>query len=160
MLWAKIGSMTIREGHAPRSTAFALAFLLFAARAALAQDVSSGPLANPAPTPHSFFDGLNVALTAVETAALTADGITTQHFLTRYPDVFYEGNPLARPFVSRGWPGQIAGGSLVVAADVGVRYLLHRKKHHRLERWVPIIVAASSATAAIHNWREIRRERR
>ena len=109
---------------------------------------------------HRFFDTPNIVLTGVESAALIADGIYTQRALNRYPEFFYEADPLARPFVMRGWPGQIAGGILVVSADVGLRYILHRKKKHRLERLVPLILTVYGTVGAIHNARELRRVER
>jgi len=107
--------------------------------------------------PHKFFDRTNVALTVLESGALLADGIYTQRGLRRYPDTSREADPLARPFVSRGWPGQIIGGTLAVGADVSLRYWLHRKKHHRLERLVPLILITYGTVGAIHNARELRR---
>lgn len=109
---------------------------------------------------HRFVDVTNIALTGMESAALLADGIYTQRGLTRYPEAFREADSLARPFVSRGWPGQVAGGALVVSADVGLRYWLHRKKRHRLERLVPLILTVYGTVGAIHNAREIRRYER
>ena len=44
-----------------------------------------------------------------------------------------------------------------MAADLGLRYLLHRKKHHRLERLVPLILISYGTVGAIHNARELRR---
>lgn len=108
---------------------------------------------------HRFFDGLNVGLTVMESGALLADGFTTQYALTHVPNS-READPLARPFVSRGWPGQIAGGALVVTADVGIRYWLHRSNHHRIERWMPLILTVYGSGGAIHNWREIHRSSR
>jgi hypothetical protein len=110
--------------------------------------------------PHPFFDTMNIALTGVESAALLADGIYTQQALTTYPEIFHEADPIARPFVSRGWPGQIAGGALFVTADVGLRYWLHRKSHHRLERLVPLVLTVYGTVGAIHGARELRRAER
>jgi hypothetical protein len=112
--------------------------------------------APPAPAvgasgPHRFFDSLSVALTGVESAALLADGYTTQRALTQYPESVREANPIARPFVSQGWPGQIAGGLLLVSADVATRYVLHRTGHHRFERVLPLIFTACGTAAAVHN---------
>jgi hypothetical protein len=101
-------------------------------------------------SPHRFFDGTNIALTGMESGALLADGIYTQYALTKYPDIFHEADPIARPFVSRGWPGQIAGGALFVTADVGLRYWLHRQNHHRLERLLPLVLTIYGLTGAIH----------
>ena len=113
-----------------------------------------------AQTSHRFFDGPNIALTVVESGALIADGIYTQRGLRRYPETSREVDPLARPFVSRGWPGQIVGGALVVTADIGLRYFLHRKKRHRIERLVPLILITYGTVGAIHNARELRRTER
>ena len=107
--------------------------------------------------PHKFFDRTNVALTVLESGALLADGIYTQRGLRRYPETSREADPLARPFVSRGWPGQIVGGILAVGADAGLRYWLHRKKRHTLERLVPLILITYGTVGAIHNARELRR---
>jgi hypothetical protein len=105
-------------------------------------------------TVHRFFDTLNWSLTATESAALLADGITTQDGIQTYGNG--EADPIARPFVNAGWPGQIAGGALVVTADVGLRYLLHKKGHHRLERLLPLILTVYGAAGAIHNAHELR----
>jgi hypothetical protein len=103
--------------------------------------------------PHRFFDSVNLALAGAEVGALLADGITTQRALNRCPTVCWEANPVARPFVEAGWPGQIAGGTAFLAAEVGLQYLLHRKGHHRWERSVPVVLITYSTTSAIHNAR-------
>src|SRR5258708_31886694 len=112
------------------------------------------------PHVHRFFDTTNIVLTGIESGALVADGIYTQRALTTYPDVFHEADPIARPFVSRGWPGQIAGGTIFVTADVGLRYLCHRTEHHRLERWMPLILTVYGTVGAVQGAREIRRVER
>lgn len=119
-----------------------------------------GTGATPAAPPHRFFDGMNIALIGIESAALLADGTYTQRALTRYPGIFREADPLARPFVMSGWPGQIAGGILVVSADVGLRYWLHRKTHHRVERLVPLVPIVYGTAGAVHGARELRRAER
>jgi hypothetical protein len=133
--------------------------LLLSATRAIAQE-SSLPAGAPASTPHRFFDGKNIALTGLESGALFADGIYTQRALTRYPEFFREADPIARPFVLRGWPGQIGGGALFVGGDVGLRYLLHRKNHHRLERLLPLVLTLYGTVGAIHGARELRRVER
>jgi hypothetical protein len=107
--------------------------------------------------PHRFFDAANITLTAIETGALLADGITTQQARTKYPEFFREIDPIARPFVNRGWPGQIVGGALFIGADVGLRYWLHRNNHHRVERLLPMVLTTYGTACAIHNARELRR---
>jgi hypothetical protein len=91
---------------------------------------------------HRFFDGLNIGLTCLEGSALLFDGIVTQYIIKTYPGQGHEIDPIARPFVDAGWPGQIAGGLLFIGADVGLRYLLHRKNHHRWERLLPLVLTA------------------
>jgi hypothetical protein len=98
---------------------------------------------------HRFFDNLNVGLIAAEAGALLADGITTQYGLTHYGGG--EADPFARPFVEHGWPGMIAGGTLFISAEVCMRYMLHKKHHHRAERWLPTFVIGYGATGAIYN---------
>jgi hypothetical protein len=112
-------------------------------------------------TPHRFFDATNIALTAIETGALIADGITTQNARTKYPEFFREADPIARPFVNNGWPGQIIGGALFIGADIGIRYWLHRTNHHRIERFVPLVLTTYGTVCAIHNVNQLDRfERR
>jgi hypothetical protein len=103
--------------------------------------------------PHRFFDSVNLALTGVQVGALVADGITTQRALNRCPTSCWEADPFARPFVDAGWTGQIVGGTLFVASEVGLRFLLHRKGHHQWERLLPFGVITYETTNAIHNAR-------
>jgi hypothetical protein len=128
---------------------------LYAPGVARAQDVPAA-----AQAPHRFFDTANIALTAMESAALLADGITTQQARNRYPEFFREADPIARPFVEAGWTGQILGGVLVVSADVGLRYWLHRTNHHRIERLLPMVLTTYGTVCAIHNVREMNRMER
>jgi hypothetical protein len=102
---------------------------------------------------HKFFDSLNVGLIVAESGALLADGVTTQYGLSHYGG--READPFARPFVDHGWPGMIAGGALFISAEVGARYLLHKRNHHRMERWLPTFVVAYGATGAIYNSTQI-----
>lgn len=138
-----------------RIAAFCLLGVLLASRAH-AQEPTA-----PEPTvAHRFFDRMNIALIVTESTALLADGIYTQRALKNYPEIFREADPIARPFVMNGWPGQIAGGALFVSADVGLRYLFHRAAHHRIERLVPMILTIYGTVGAIHGARELRRVER
>lgn len=114
-----------------------------------------------APSSHKFLDKKNLWLTAITSAAGMADAITTQHVLhqshiessngqTIKVD-YVEKNPIATPFVNAGWGGQMAATSLMISAQVGVQYFLHRKSHHKLERIIPFFFAGGSAIAAAHN---------
>jgi hypothetical protein len=125
---------------------------LASAHLALGQAAAAPPRSS-VPPPHRFFDAANVALIVAESAALLADGVYTQRDLTRFPEWGYEADPIARPFVNDGWTGQILGGALVVSAEVGLRYLLHRSGHHRLERLVPLGLIVYGTLGATHNAR-------
>lgn len=120
----------------------------------------------PAPGAHRFFDQRNLELTAGNLFAQIADGITTQHLLSRSgqmrnvrihgvltptPYFYEEANPVARPFATRGWAGEATYIGMVTGTELGVRYLLHRTGHHKLERIVPLAFAAVSGFAASRN---------
>jgi hypothetical protein len=126
---------------------------------AFAQEQRRPAAAAQAAPSHRFVDAMNIALTGVESAALLADGIRTQRALTRYPEIFREADPIARPFVSRGWPGQSPAvcsssgrtqgcdtcftGRSTTASSAGAR-----------------ILSVDETLGAIHGAREIRRMER
>jgi hypothetical protein len=115
--------------------------------------------------PHKFFDRQNISLSVMTFSAALSDGITTQHalgmhrtFATTYNGVttttqvkYVERNPIAAPLVNRGWSGQIAATALTAGGDLALRGWLHRKGHHRVERILPYMFAATSASFALHN---------
>jgi hypothetical protein len=75
------------------------------------------------------------------------DGVHTQLMLRT--NRFVEGDPLARPFVTHGWPGQLAGSTLGYGAALSLSYMLHRTNHHRIERWATrFMVGAEAANDA------------
>lgn len=99
-------------------------------------------------TAHPFFDIPNVLLITGSVAAMTADSVTTQRFLAHG---IPEGNPFVRPLVKYGWSGQLSVQAVETGGDILVMYGLHRIHHHRIERLVPVGVAASHAAFAYHN---------
>ncbi len=59
-------------------------------------------------------------MTGMAASALVADGATTMHALRKHPDLLHEDVLATRPFVSSGiWPGQIAGGGVVMPVTLG-----------------------------------------
>jgi hypothetical protein len=106
--------------------------------------------------PHRFLDNTNALLSGIEAAALIGDAVSTRWGLDRYPGVTREANPVARPFVEAGWPGQIVGGVLFVGLELWGRHTLHESGHHRLERLLPIGLAAMEGAVVLHNVRGIR----
>lgn len=101
---------------------------------------------------HRFLDKTNVALLTISVLGQLSDGITTQRFIKRGTS---EADPLYRPFVDQGWPGQIAAGVLDTGAQVSIMYVLHRMHHDRIERAIPL---ARGALGGIQGYRNDRME--
>jgi hypothetical protein len=66
---------------------------------------------------------------AVLGAEVVADGVTTRVLYQRRYD---ETDPLAKPFVHAGLPGQVGATLLGVGAMSGVWWVLHRTHHDRM----------------------------
>ena len=146
--------LSLARGYVMALALMIVAFSGFTAATIQAQD-SQAVAAHT--TTHVFVDWPNVGLTTAEIGALWADGVTTQRLVRRYGQRFREADPIARPFVSRGWSGQIVGGSLALVADIGIRYILHRRNHHRWERWAPTVLIAYGTIGSVHNARSLTR---
>jgi hypothetical protein len=80
---------------------------------------------------HHFWTFENRVDLGVLGALVAADAITTQRGLN---EGLREVNPIMRPFVTRGAPGEALGSALGFGAGVGAVYLLHRSHHYRRER--------------------------
>jgi hypothetical protein len=100
------------------------------------------------PAPHPFFDRTNLLLLGTVLSAQIADAISTQRFVSAGA---IEGDPLVRPLVDHGWPGQLAVGSVVFAGETGLMYALHKTHHQRIERFLPLALATVSAVFAYEN---------
>ncbi len=112
---------------------------------------------------HPFFDRTNLVLMTVSMLAQASDAITTQRALSDCRKVFkatnsplalcaqVETNPIARPFVSRGWAGQITLGALVNSAQGLLMYSIHRMGHHKIERFVSVPLTFASGALAYDN---------
>jgi hypothetical protein len=135
---------------------FLFATMLLGEPAAVAQE-PAGSSNQTQRAEHKFLDRLNLGLTGMEAGALLADGIYTQRGLKKYGWRLRERDPIARPFVDNGWVGQIAGGAIFLAADLGLRHVLHSTGHHRIERMLPFVLTAYGLNGAIRNARTLRR---
>jgi hypothetical protein len=102
-----------------------LLLLLLVSSPLFGQDVPEAPS-------HAFFERGNEIRMGMIAGLIAADGITTQHILG--VDHGSEMNPLVRPLVTKGAPGQAGASVLGYAFSLGSSYLLHRTGHHRLER--------------------------
>jgi len=106
------------------------------------------PLVSDPKTSHPFFDKTFLFVNTVSLLGQSADAITTQRFL-KHNEI--EGDPLARPFVKYGWPGQIGVAVIVNSAIFTAEYGLHKMGHHRIERGLPLAVGAASGILAYNN---------
>jgi len=84
-------------------------------------DVPDAPLSR---TTWTTFVGLG--------AEILADGVTTRVLYQRHHQ---ELDPLAKPFVQAGVPGQIGASLLGAGAMGGAWFLLHRTHHDRAASW-------------------------
>jgi|SRR5450432_184244 hypothetical protein len=82
---------------------------------------------------HKFFDRGNNIRMGILAGLVAADGISTQEILNSGGH-WREMNPIARPFVNQGAPGQLAASVLGYGFCVGTSYLLHKTGHHKLEK--------------------------
>jgi hypothetical protein len=83
--------------------------------------------------PHRFLDSRNKLNVGFLAGLVAADGVTTQQNLANHAQ---ELNPIARPLVEHGWPGQLGASALGFSSSVGLAYMFHRTGHHKLERLV------------------------
>jgi hypothetical protein len=106
-----------------------LLLLLLLSLPLLAQEASE---VFPEAPSHPFLQRANEIRLGILAGLIAADGITTQHILN--VDHGSELNPIVRPLVTKGAPGQAAASALGYAFSVGSSYMFHRTGHHRLER--------------------------
>jgi hypothetical protein len=81
---------------------------------------------------HKFLNRGSKIRMGILAGLVAADGISTQEILNSGGH-WREMNPLARPFVNKGAPGQAAASVLGLGFSVGTAYLLHKTGHHKLE---------------------------
>ena len=115
--------------------------LVFTSYAQAAQD---------APKPKPFLTARNASLLAVSSAAISADGFTTQRFLDS--PLYHEANPLTRAF-GNSRPATTGAGALAFAGVVGGMYVAHRHGWRHVEWILPAAVTAVETGFAIHNAR-------
>ena len=104
---------------------------------------------------HRFWDKTNIILHSANAAAQTADAISTQRLDDiRFPERGPFGTGLSRPFVEAGWKGQVAASyGFGVGGTLLGSYIAHRKGWHKLERFIPVLVAIPTGIVATHNFR-------
>ena len=97
---------------------------------------------------HPFFDKPNLAALTVNGLASTADNVTTYQFTRRG---IPEGDPIARPLVKYGVPGQVSVELLESGILIAGMYGFHRLHQHVLERLIPFIDATGHSILAYRN---------
>jgi len=123
--------------------------LLLLSVAVQAQSFTVNRFALPeAPSQHPFWTVENKVNVSILAGLIAADGITTQRGLNQG---LREVNPVMRPFVTRGAPGEAAGSALGFGAGVGVVYLLHRSHHYKAERITMRLMVAGEGGFVANN---------
>lgn len=99
-------------------------------------------------SPHKFWDKTNLALFVGVAGVRALDYTSTLHFRERGRDEVLLSNSIVdnKPLFA----AIEVGGA---AASVAVSYWLHRRRHHRAERWVSIVHIAVAGVGDIHNYR-------
>jgi len=119
-----------------------------------AQNFAVNKFALPdAPSQHPFWTFESKVDLSILAGLVAADAITTQRGLN---EGLREVNPVMRPFVTRGAPGEAAGSALGFGAAVGVAYLLHRTHHYKSERIAMRLMVAGEAGFVANNIVQIR----
>jgi len=97
-----------------------------------------------APAPHSFWDKQNKVLFSLVGVSSAADFAVTHYNLANGGT---ELNPVARVF-SGSTAGQVAYFTAGAAGTMGISYIFHRTRHHKLERVASMLQIGSSTFAA------------
>ena len=96
---------------------------------------------------HRFWDRTNLELFTGVVAVRALDFTSTQHFRelgnreVLFSNAIVDNKPLFATL-------EVAG----ITASIGLSYLLHRKGHHRAERWVSIVHIGVAMVGDAHNY--------
>lgn len=112
--------------------------------------VSAQELTRPEAPSHKFFDRQNKVAFASLGALVATDAVMTQRLINS--GVAHEANPLWRPLVKQGWPGEMAASALGYSAALGVAYTFHKTGHHKMERWANWVTVAIEAGNVAHSF--------
>jgi Domain of unknown function (DUF5658) len=112
--------------------------------------LSAQELTLPDAPSHKFVDGQNKAAFASLGALVAVDAVMTQRLINS--GVAREANPLWRPLVKQGWPGEMAASALGYSAALGMAYTFHKTGHHKMERWANWITVAIEAGNVAHSF--------
>jgi Domain of unknown function (DUF5658) len=123
-------------------------FLLSTGLAAQSLVAPSSSALPDAPSQRPFWTIDNRVNVSILAGLVAADAFTTQRGLNQGLREF---NPVMRPFVTRGAPGEAAGSALGFGAGVGIVYLLHRSHHYKAERVAMRLIVVGEAGFVANN---------
>lgn len=105
--------------------------------------------AKPKPV-HAFLDKTNLALFSADALVRSLDAQSTRAKLTNPCHCFYE-NQLPS-WIAGSTPRMYTYSLAVTGAVVGGAWILHKTRHHKLERLLPIADTAWDGGLVICNW--------
>jgi len=105
------------------------------------------PAAKPALEAHRFWDRTNVELFAGVAAVRTLDYTSTRHFRARSVN-----EALLSNAVVDNKPLFVGIEAATAVTSIGISYLLHRKGHHKLERWVSFVHIGAAGFGDVRNY--------
>jgi hypothetical protein len=125
-----------------------LTILLLAAAAQAQSFVASQSPFPDAPSQHRFWTFENKMNAGILAGLIATDAVTTQRGLNHG---LREGNPLMRPFVTRGPAGEAVGSAIGFGAGIGVVYMLHRTHHYKAERITMRLIVGGESLVVANN---------
>jgi hypothetical protein len=125
------------------------AFMLLALCVAESEELPAAPVVQ-----HSFFSTETILETAALTGESAYDGWATQKTLSSGL-ALSEGNPIARPLVMRGTPGQVASSAIGVGLALGASYTLHHFGHPRMAQWVMRVSVAGEGANCVRQYGQL-----
>lgn len=125
-----------------------LTILLLAAAASAQNFVASSSVVPDAPSHQRFWTFETKVDAGILAGLIATDAIQTQRGLSHG---LREGNPIMRPFVTRGVGGETVGSALGFGAGIGAVYILHKTHHHKAERIAMHLVIGVESAIVVNN---------
>jgi hypothetical protein len=117
--------------------------------AVLISSVSGAQALPEIPGKHNFWDAANRLLFASHATLEAIDFGITHHNLN---DGGREMDSMAKALCESGTAGQFVFFGGRMAGVIAISYLLHRTRHHKLERAFPVYASADSAYGVIYSF--------
>jgi hypothetical protein len=111
------------------------------------QPSSPGATTKPELPTHKFWDRENAWLFTGVAVSRTLDYTSTRNMLARGREELLIPDDVVNS--KAGFPALEAAGA---ATSVGISYIFHHYRHHKLERWVSIVHIGVTSFGAAHNY--------